>query len=143
MCWDRVVTINDFMDGPRGGVAFLDGRPHVFQSVFDEVEDNYSDEFGLSPIDEALLPLVEEQIAIWESWAAKFRAGEASSDTHPELSSDNSRYNELKAILAPLLIVDPEKSIRRLAEFRFTGADHRITEVRWFLPQGIKSPLPD
>ncbi|MPZ12658.1 MAG: hypothetical protein GEU89_20975 [Kiloniellaceae bacterium] len=143
MCWERVFAITYFHDGPRGGVALLDGRPHVFRSVFDEVEDDYSDEFDLAPIDEALLPLIKEQKAIWERWAAMFHAGETSMDTNPDLSSEESRYNELKAILDPLLVVDTEKSIRRLAEFRYTGTDHNVPEVRWSLPEGKTSSPSD
>jgi hypothetical protein len=136
MCWERVVTITDFYDGPTDGVAFFDGKPHAYQRLFDYAEDEYSDEYDLMPIDEALLPLIEEQWSIWIRWATAFHAGETPLDTHPALSEDRHRYDELKATLDPLLVVDSKKPVRRFAEFRYIdiiGWEHDA-EVRWSLP---------
>lgn len=61
MSWERVVTVEDFYDRPRRGVAYLDGKLHVYESPFDDAEDDYSEIYSLTPIDEALLPLIEEK----------------------------------------------------------------------------------
>ncbi|WP_205944916.1 hypothetical protein [Pelagibius litoralis] len=140
MCWERVVTIEDFYDGPRGGVAFLNGRLHVFESVFDKARDEYSEEFNLTPIDEALLPLIEEKWKIWTRWATAYHAGKTSSDTNPALPADRPRHDELKATLDPLLVTDSAKAVRRLGEFRdvdIMGSDHDA-EVRWSLSKDQK-----
>ena len=136
MCWERVVTIDYFHDGPRHGVAFLDGKPHVYDSVFDEAEDEYSDEFELPPIDAALVPLIEERRRIQNNWALAFRAGETSLDNHPALPVDRGRYEELNAILDPLLATKSENAPRRIAEFRIidTIDSEHDAEVRWSLP---------
>jgi hypothetical protein len=140
MRWERVVAIYEFYDGPRRGVAFLDGKLYFFDSVFEEVEDNYSEEFDLTPIDEALLPLIEEDWRIWTRWATAYHAGETSLDTHPALPADRPRHDELKAILDPLLVVNSDKAVRRLAEFRNINIISwvRDAEVRWLLPQDRK-----
>jgi len=136
MPWERVVAIRDFHDGPRGGVAFLDGQLHVFQSVWDDAKDDYADEFDLMPIDKALLPLIEEQERIWQRWLAASKRGEVSpyTDPHMTLPADRHRSDELAAQLGSKLEAHPEKSVRRLAEFRLVDDDAHA-EVRWSSPK--------
>ena len=64
MCWDRVLTINDYYDGPRLGIAEVKGVPHIYEAEFDQSTDEYGDTYLLSPVDEELLALVLEDWAI-------------------------------------------------------------------------------
>ena len=63
MKFDRVLTVNDYRDGPRRGVAELDGVPHIYEAEFDDNGEGYGDTYFLSPIEPALLALVLEQRA--------------------------------------------------------------------------------
>lgn len=56
MAWDRVYTINDYYDGPRLGIADVDGVPHIYEAEFDYSSDEYGDAYFVSAIDEGLLP---------------------------------------------------------------------------------------
>ena len=63
---DRVLTVNEFYDGPRRGVAELNGVPHIYEAEFDYNPSNgRGDTYFLSPIGTELLALVMEDWAIW------------------------------------------------------------------------------
>jgi hypothetical protein len=61
---DRVLTINDYYDGPRLGVAEFRGVAHIYESEFDHSSDDYGDTYVVSPIEPELLALVLEDWAI-------------------------------------------------------------------------------
>ena len=52
--------MTDYFDGPRGGIADYQGRPHLYESIFDDDAGEYSDIFRLSPIPEDLFELALE-----------------------------------------------------------------------------------
>ena len=118
----------DWYDGPRGGVAGFEGRPHVYASLFDEAV-GYSDTFLLMPIDDELWRLAEEDWAIWLRWEAARRAGKTSGETHPALPEDRARHEELKRVIGDRLVPRPDAARRARAEFRPAGGG--FLEVRW------------
>lgn len=63
MKFDRVLTVNDYRDGPRRGVAELDGVPHIYEAEFDGSGEGYGDTYFLTPIEPALLALALEERA--------------------------------------------------------------------------------
>ena len=72
---DRVLTVNEYYDGPRLGVAELNGVPYIYEAEFDHSTDEYGDTYFLSPIDPELLALVLEDWAIWCRWDAAHKRG--------------------------------------------------------------------
>ena len=74
---DRVLTVNEYYDGPRLGVAELNGVPYIYEAEFDHSTDEYGDTYFLSPIDPELLALVLEDWAIRCRWDAAHKRGEA------------------------------------------------------------------
>ncbi len=42
----------DYYDGPRKGIADFEGQPHLYECLFNDAKDNYSDSFLLKPLDE-------------------------------------------------------------------------------------------
>jgi len=96
---DRVLTINDYYDGPRLGIAELDGIPHIYEAEFDQSSDEYGDRYFLSLIDQELLAAVMEDWAIWCRWDEAHKRGEAVSETHPALPYERSRHAELKQLI--------------------------------------------
>jgi hypothetical protein len=67
---DRVLTVDEYYDGPRLGVAELNGVPYIYEAEFDHSTDECGDTYFLSPIDPELLALVLEDWAIWCRWDA-------------------------------------------------------------------------
>ena len=118
-----------FYDGPRGGVADFEGRPHAYASLFDESV-GYSDTFLLMPIDDELFRLALEDWAIWLRWESAFRTGETPQETHPALPSDRQRHEELERLIGGRLDPRPELSYRAHAEFRPKSPGAGL-QVRW------------
>jgi hypothetical protein len=54
---ERVYTMTDYYDGPRGGVADYCGRPHVYRTLWADIDHDCPDVFELAPIDDATLAL--------------------------------------------------------------------------------------
>jgi hypothetical protein len=50
--------MNDYYDGPRFGIADVDGEPHIYEAEFDHSSDEYGDTYFVSPLDESLLALI-------------------------------------------------------------------------------------
>jgi hypothetical protein len=135
--FERVHTMTDYYDGPRGGIADFEGRPHVYASVFDDLRDGYTDTFLLMPIQEELFRLALEDWKTWCRWEHAFHTGQTTHDTHPALPEDRALHEELVREIADRLIAKPELSVRVHGEFRSRppsqsrrAALHDI-EVRW------------
>jgi len=89
----------DYYDGPRTGIADLDGQPHYFECVFDAVLGNYTKKFKVYQDDLVLFSRAKEQWAIFREWEMKHSLGEASIDTHPGSIGVNERYDELEVLI--------------------------------------------
>ena len=113
---DRVLTINDYYDGPRLGIAELDGIPHIYEAEFDHSSDDYGDTYFLSSIDPHILNAVLEDWAIWCRWHDAFKRGDAPIETHPVLPHERLRHGELKLLIGDSLRSDP------LNRTKFKGA---------------------
>ena len=118
MAFDRVYTMTDYYDGPRGGVADFEGVPHLYESEWDDKADDYAPTFRLGPIPVEILDLALEDWAIWERWWVAFQAGRTTHETHPALPQERSRHLELKARLQDRLRIDPSNYVRVRGEFR-------------------------
>ena len=128
MAWDRVYTINDYYDGPRLGIADVDGVPHIYEAEFDYSSDEYGDAYFVSAIDEGLFALVLEDWEIWLRWDSAFKRGEVSVQSHPALPEDRERHEILKIAIGDRLRVDRAQS--RYMKARF-GASNGETIVEW------------
>ena len=62
---ETVYVENEWYDGPRAGIADVNGVPHRYVSLFDEVEDEYLDIFLIWPVDRQELDLEIEQWRIF------------------------------------------------------------------------------
>ena len=129
--FERVYTMTDYYDGPRGGIASVNGRPHVYTSIFDSSEDEYSDVFELRLVDDTTLQLALEDWEIWLRWEDAHRAGVASLETHPALPADRLRHDEIAPILAARLAALTSPAVRARAEFRPTPAHENAGRGRW------------
>jgi len=128
MAWDRVYTVNDYYDGPRLGIADVDGVPHIYESEFDHSSDEYGDAYFVSAIDEGLFALVLEDWEIWLRWDSAFKRGEVSVRSHPALPEDRERHETLRIAIGDRLRVDRAQS--RYMKARF-GASNGEMIVEW------------
>ncbi len=145
---DKVYTLPDWYDGPRGGIANFEGRPHLFESTFADLEGE-EDIYILRRIDDASFQLALEDWQIWRRWErAPSSAKETTQETHPALPDDLERWKQLQQLLVePGIYTDPDvelaspppckdesaETIHATAEFRPSGTDngHASLRVRW------------
>jgi len=69
---DRIITISDWWDGPLTGLAFYDGIVCIYERVFSQTDDEYTDEYTLTPVSR------EEESAImaeWQEWCDAVSSG--------------------------------------------------------------------
>jgi len=144
--FERVLTMTDYYDGPRAGIAALDGVPHFYESEWADREDLDTDVFTLSPVPEDVLPLALEDWLIWRRWEVAFHRGEATQETHPALPADRARHDELVGLLTGRMEVDLTRAIRASGEFRWrpdlneSGLGFHPLEVEWtILEHGLHS----
>ena len=64
---DKVITINDWWDGPVIGLATYNGMICIYFRVFDIPTDEYEDEYFLTPIGDAE---AEQIMNEWTEWCA-------------------------------------------------------------------------
>jgi len=131
--FEVVYVEQDWYDGPRAGVANVNGMPHYFRSPYGYGE---IDEYLVWPASEAALLLEQEQWAIFVDWNTRREADTAAVASHPGHGGVHPRYDELEQLLAPHR-KQPENAIRLNAEWRWSdttpryhigGVDYR---VRW------------
>ncbi|MFF4424057.1 hypothetical protein ACFY04_25295 [Streptomyces sp. NPDC001549] len=111
----------EWYDGPRAGLADVDGRPHYFQGCdYDHADE--SDEYLVWPASEAAVVLEREQWAIFVRWNQRSEAGEAGPESHPGLGRVDARYDELNRLLAPHR-QSAEGARRLVGELAFDAGD--------------------
>lgn len=130
MAWDRVHTVNDYYDGPRLGIADVDGVPHIYEAEFDHSSDEYGDTYFVSPVDESLLALVLEDWEIWVRWDSALKRSEVSIGSHPALPEDRERHEALKIAIGDRLRVDRAQAKYLKARFK-TSPHDGSTIVEW------------
>lgn len=119
---ERVYTIFNYYDGPREGIADVEGKPHVYKCQFSEADDDWTDCFWLMEIDQALFELAKEQHEIFLRWRAEFDRGNVRLESGPALPADCSRFAELKSAIGNRFDIVPERSITKRARFTSNGA---------------------
>src|SRR4051812_4787257 len=118
MVAERVYTVEEYFDGPVSGVADFAGRPHLYKRIFDEVEDEYSSQFDLTPIDPALLAIILEKWAIWQRWEICFARKKVPLDSHPGYGGRDPEYDRLHKTIEGLKGRVSAPAIRATGDFR-------------------------
>jgi hypothetical protein len=116
--YERVLTVVDWYDGPRRGIASYRDAPHFFESEWDTEKDEYADTFLVSPVAPAVLVAALEDWEIWLRWERAFHEGRVTQASHPALPEDLPRHQELAAVLESGLRIDPNAAIRVFGEFK-------------------------
>lgn len=130
--FERVHVELSWYDGPREGIADVDGVPHYFLNHGFAPTDA-ADEYLVWPADRGVVAFEREQWAIFARWYLRAEAGTAAPDTHPGQGGVDARYDELTAQLAPHR--EPPACARRLvAELRSAdGPRYRVDGVGYWI----------
>jgi hypothetical protein len=135
--YEAVFTVNDYYDGPRGGVANFRGVPHFYECVFDEKSDEYSDSYLLISISQEVFKAALENWEIFLRWRKAFDSGDVSLETHPAPPRDKSRYEATKRTLGQAVESGRPKAIRVRGEFDILREPNlprgvlTLWQVRW------------
>ncbi len=113
---EKVYVENEWYDGPRAGVADVNGFPHRFKSLFDEKEDEYLGTFLLWPIEKEAVELEIEQWRIFVQWNFLYEAGEAATDSHPGHGGLSKRWDEIESLLKASRAEVPTQARRAIAQ---------------------------
>ncbi|MEU3616314.1 hypothetical protein ABZ725_28915 [Streptomyces sp. NPDC006872] len=101
----------EWYDGPRGGLAGIDGVAHQFQC--DDVDPSRApDEYFVWPACETLVELYRETGVFAHQ---RHEAGTADVESHPGNGGIDAWYDELEVLLAPQrqVPVDAQRSVAR------------------------------
>lgn len=124
---ERVYVENEWYDGPRAGVADINGVPHRFKSLFDEEEDEYLGTFLVWPVEMEIIDLEIEQWCIFVEWNALYEAGKATIDSHPGHGDLNARWDELETLLKTNRSEVPALAKRAMAQLSYLDKKARYT----------------
>ena len=136
---ERVHVENNWHDGPRAGIADVNGIAHRFECIFDEEQDEWTSEYLIAPVDDETLALEKEQFRIFLSWREKFDQGLATIDTHPAHGGVDKRWDELERELQSRRSIDRDVARRAVADFKLAKGPTRYASdgltytVRWRL----------
>ena len=132
---ERVYVENEWYDGPRAGVADVNGLPHRFKSLFDEKEDEYLGTFLVWPIEMPVVDLEIEQWRIFVEWNLLYEAGEADTDSHPGHGGRSKRWDEIEALLKASRAEVPTLTKQALAQLTHIDgtARYELTGPRYML----------
>ncbi|WAU82731.1 hypothetical protein O1Q96_25330 [Streptomyces sp. Qhu-G9] len=109
--FERAYAVLDWYDGPRQGVAVINGVPHYFEGW--DANMAARDEYFVWPASEAAVAMEREQRAIY----VRYEVSEAGMDEHPANGWVDARYDELDVLLAPHRQV-PDDARRYVGEVR-------------------------
>lgn len=133
---ENVYVENAWYDGPRAGVADLNGSPHRFISQFDENGGEDLGTFLVWPINEHEFALEQEQWQIFVDWNADYEAGRVTIESHPGHPGMNKRWGELNALLQIGRETVPTEAMRAKAEliyekesrrYKSTGPSYKVS----------------
>jgi hypothetical protein len=119
--YELVFTVQDYCDGPRRGIANYHGEPYVFDCIFDEDGDSYSDSYILTPISRDALRVALEAWDIFKRWRMAFDSGRTNRETHPALPEDKTRYERAMSILNEELNNNKSSATKLRGEFEVLG----------------------
>ena len=97
---EHVFVENEWYDGPRAGVANVNGEPHRFVSQWDEEEGECIGTFLVWPVSPEVVALEQEQWRIFVAWNEQYETGKADTTTHPGHPGTNKRWDEITLQLA-------------------------------------------
>jgi hypothetical protein len=135
--FERVYAELDWYDGPRKGLADVDGVAHYFAAVNDyDCGDAHDEEFLIWPASVDTLALERRQWRMFVAWNNCYERGQATVESHPGHGGIDSEYDKLTVALEPGRTPAPHSRTAR-ATWRPTDNPQRYSadgpgyQVRW------------
>jgi hypothetical protein len=122
---EQVYVENEWYDGPRAGIADIQGLPHRFKSLFDDDEAGHLRTFLIWPVDQSACDLEVEQWRLFVEWNVRYESGQAGTDSHPGHGGIDRRWDEIEALLKNGRSVVPADARRALADIRCLERERR------------------
>lgn len=145
MAYERVYTVSDYWEGPRAGIADVQGVPHAYQCIWDDAAQAWTEQYSLKPVDDLTLAYALEHWTIWRRWEDGFFRGTEDMDTHPQ--GHHERYDYLEAELARLTKLSADAPLRATADFQPHEGQEKLPEgmmrqlrVEWRITAGTLAP---
>ena len=135
--YEIVHTVTDYYDGPRVGLADYNKQPHLYESLWDNLLNNYADSFNLFPVNIAAFNLAMESWAIWRKYERALHRGKTTPDHHPALPADRNRYETIEDLLKIELNKSGITPIVAYGKFdvinnsNYDGIGIRSLQVKW------------
>lgn len=139
MAFEPAHTMTDWYDGPRRGVATVNGRPHIYESCWSDIDSDDDDVFVLSPISDDVFSAAIEDWEIWTRWEVAFKNGNTTIEAHPALPEDRVRHAALAMILNQRLVIDERQRIAATAVFHYNASTEPRMEADWTLVDYVSS----
>lgn len=136
---EKVLVELDWFDGPRAGIANIEGAPHRFRSYFNDEKDDWDDFFKVWPIGERELELELEQWRIFVEWWKHFDAGVSTTAEHPAHGGIHKRWDEIEKELKGGSRIIPISARTAYAKFEYRRGEKQYQfdgpnySVRWLL----------
>ncbi len=102
---DKVITINNWWDGALLGLAYFENSVCIYERIFDDVKDDWTDEYYLTPVSENEFSQI---MADWAEWCHAVGVGDCDSYYQKHLhdspinlileNSDSKRKYQKKAV---------------------------------------------
>jgi hypothetical protein len=144
---ERVHTMTDYYDGPRGGIADFHGLPHLYDSLWNDEPGNWTDFFQLMPVDQETFEWALEDWRIWRRFEDAYKSGMISIEHHPALPEDKPRHEELTKLLGDRLTIVEALAFVVPGRFEFNvpseGRECYGMTVQWgepLIPEGKLTP---
>lgn len=137
--FEPVYTVSDWYDGPREGLAVINGVPHYFEG-WDFDPRDAADEYFVWPASEAAVAMEREQWAIYVA----YEVSDAGREMHPAHGGVDARYDELNVLLAPHR-QKPDGAQRLVGEVRFDDGERYRPDGGdlWFRWRPSRRAQPD
>ena len=89
---EKVITINDWWDGPLLGLAYYNGVVCIYERIFDKTKDDWSNEYYLTPINSNSQ---NEILNEWYEWCDAVSSDSLNND-YASHSNSNAIKNAIK-----------------------------------------------
>ncbi|MDR1911839.1 MAG: hypothetical protein LBQ52_05785 [Helicobacteraceae bacterium] len=80
---DRVYCVLNYWDGIVSGVAGYRGEKYYFERIFDDLKDDWSDEYNLTYLNDDIFLLELENWRYWRLWKTRWSKDEIPKIPHP------------------------------------------------------------
>lgn len=88
---DRILTLENYWDGPQHGLCTFNGEYCVYERIFSEELDEFSDYYYLTPVSETI---AQKKLEIWHKWCEFMSNGGNAGDWKCDVDTEDLKITE-------------------------------------------------